>query len=70
MWKQVNGRMEVKKKSLRVLLNKEKRVPVKDYLKPQGRFSKLTDEQISEMQDWVDRRCDRMARRLESEADL
>ncbi|WDN90295.1 pyruvate ferredoxin oxidoreductase beta subunit [Desulfosarcina sp. BuS5] len=70
LWKQVNGRMEVKKKSLRVLLNKDKRVPVKDYLKPQGRFRKLTEEQISEMQDWVDRRCDRMARRFKSESDL
>jgi pyruvate ferredoxin oxidoreductase beta subunit len=70
LWKQVDGRMEVKKKSLRVLFNKDKRVPVKDYLRPQGRFRKLTEEQVTEMQDWVDRRCDRMVRRLKSESDL
>ena len=70
LWKQVNGRMEVKGKSLKAINNKEKRVPVKDYLKPQGRFSKLTEEQISEMQEWVDKRCDRMVRRLQSEVDL
>jgi pyruvate ferredoxin oxidoreductase beta subunit len=69
LWKQVNGRMELKKKSLRAL-DKEKRVPVKEYLLPQGRFSKMTEDQIAELQDWVDMRCDRMARRLQSEIDL
>ena len=36
------------------LLNKEKRKPVREYLKLQGRFRHLTDQDITEIQRWVD----------------
>jgi len=37
----------------RGLIDPSKRVPIKEYLKLQGRFARLTDEQIGALQEWV-----------------
>lgn len=37
------------------LIDKEKRRPVKDYIRLQGRFSHLTEKDIEEIQRWVDK---------------
>ena len=66
MWKQVDGKFTLKKQSAR-LLEKGKRLPVEEYIKPQGRFAKLTKTQVKDLQDWVDQRWDRIARRAKAE---
>ena len=48
-----NGVFKLSPPSAR-LLDKEKRKPVELYLKAQGRFRHLTDEDIAEIQRWVD----------------
>ena len=48
-----NGVFKLSPPSAR-LLDKEKRKPVEAYLKAQGRFRHLTDEDIAEIQRWVD----------------
>jgi len=48
-----NGVFKLSPPSAR-LLDKEKRKPVEVYLKTQGRFRHLTDEDIAEIQRWVD----------------
>jgi len=38
----------------KVTINKKpKMTPVTEYLKPQGRFRHLTEDQIKQIQDWV-----------------
>ena len=46
------------------LLDKKNRKPVIEYLKLQGRFSKLTEEQIKEIQDAIDRMWEEIAARV------
>lgn len=61
LWKQVDGELTVNKRTIRYL-DKKKRLPVKEYLKEQGRFGDLDDSQINDLQEWVDKRCDKLAR--------
>mgnify|MGYP000448042883 CR=1 FL=1 len=49
----------------RALLDKEKRRPVAEYLRMQGRFAHLTNDQIEEIQREVDEEWERIAARLE-----
>ena len=51
----------------RALLDKSKRKPVVEYVKMQGRFATLTDEQIEEMQKAVDEQWERIAELLSKE---
>jgi pyruvate ferredoxin oxidoreductase beta subunit len=37
------------------LVDKSKRKPIEQYLKAQGRFRRMTDEDIDALQSWVDR---------------
>ncbi|MHA1747024.1 MAG: thiamine pyrophosphate-dependent enzyme [Promethearchaeota archaeon] len=53
LWELENGEFRLRGKSKR-LIDKEKRIPVKDYLKKQGRFKLLNDEDFQFLQDWVD----------------
>ncbi len=45
----------------RPLLNKARRKPVELYLRMQGRFSHLSEEDIKKIQEWVDRRWEEVA---------
>ncbi|MFO7558288.1 MAG: thiamine pyrophosphate-dependent enzyme [Desulfobacterales bacterium] len=63
LWKQVDGELIVNKRTQKYL-DKSKRLPVEEYLKEQGRFRKLTKEQINDLQGWVDRRCEKLARSI------
>ncbi|MHA1683986.1 MAG: thiamine pyrophosphate-dependent enzyme [Promethearchaeota archaeon] len=54
LWEQVNGEFTLRGKSRR-LLEKSKRIPVDDYLKKQGRFRKMSEEDIQKIQYWVDK---------------
>ncbi|RJP81938.1 MAG: pyruvate synthase subunit beta [Desulfobacteraceae bacterium] len=63
LWKQVDGELTVNKRTLKYL-DKSKRLPVEAYLNEQGRFGSLRKDQIQDLQDWVDRRCDKLARRV------
>jgi len=51
---------EVEKGELRVTLKPPKRKPVAEYLKVQGRFRHLTDEEIAVIQKMVDEECRRL----------
>jgi pyruvate ferredoxin oxidoreductase beta subunit len=61
LWKQIDGELTINKRTLKYL-DKKKRTPVKEYLKEQGRFGKLVDSQVKDLQAWVDKRCDKLAR--------
>jgi pyruvate ferredoxin oxidoreductase beta subunit len=63
LWKQVDGELIVNKRPLKYL-DKRKRLPVEAYLNEQGRFGDLKKEQIQDLQNWVDRRCDKLARQV------
>lgn len=63
LWKQIDGELIVNKRTKKYL-DKKKRTPVKEYLKEQGRFGKLVDSQVNDLQAWVDKRCDKLARFL------
>ena len=45
-------------------LKKENRTPIKDYVNKQGRFSKISDAEIEELQRWIDLNWDRMEKQL------
>jgi pyruvate ferredoxin oxidoreductase beta subunit len=62
LWKQVDGRLILKKKSQK-LADNNKRLPVEEYLKAQGRFRKLKKNQIEDLQNWVDMRWEQTIRR-------
>lgn len=47
------------------LLDPEKRRPVRDYIRLQGRFAKMTEEQIKVLQDWVDKQWKLIEERLD-----
>jgi pyruvate ferredoxin oxidoreductase beta subunit len=51
---------EVEKGAPTITFKPPKRRPVADYLKLQGRFKHLTDEEIAEIQRMVDERCKRL----------
>ncbi|MBW1893208.1 MAG: pyruvate synthase subunit beta, partial [Deltaproteobacteria bacterium] len=61
LWKQIDGELIVNKRTKKYL-DKKKRLPLKEYLKEQGRFAELTDYQIEDLQAWVDKRCEKLAR--------
>lgn len=63
LWKQVDGELIVNKRTKKYL-DKSKRLPIEEYLKEQGRFGKLNKGQIQDLQDWVDRRCKKLARSI------
>jgi pyruvate ferredoxin oxidoreductase beta subunit len=63
LWKQVNGELIVHKRTQKYL-DKKKRLPVETYLNEQGRFGGLSPDQIQDLQNWVDRRCEKLARQL------
>ena len=51
---------EVDHGSLRITYRPRKRKPVEDYLRLQGRFEGLSDEEIGTLQAWVDERWEHM----------
>ncbi|MHA1594978.1 MAG: pyruvate synthase subunit PorB [Candidatus Baldrarchaeia archaeon] len=51
----------------KALLDPEKRLPVEEYLKLQGRFSHLTREDIEEIQRWVDRQWELISKMVSKE---
>ena len=48
----------------RGLLDPSKRVPIREYLRLQGRFARLTDEQIDALQEWVNKQWEDYRRML------
>jgi pyruvate ferredoxin oxidoreductase beta subunit len=52
---------EIEHGSMKVNYRPEKRKPVEEYLKAQGRFKGLTPENIQALQAWVDKRWEEMA---------
>jgi pyruvate ferredoxin oxidoreductase beta subunit len=58
-----NGKKELSKPSQKYL-EKSKRMPIKDYVKQQGRFNKITDDQIEELQNWVDENWEMLKKEL------
>ncbi|MFX0139243.1 MAG: 3-methyl-2-oxobutanoate dehydrogenase subunit beta [Candidatus Hodarchaeota archaeon] len=44
--------------------DKAKRKPIEEYLKPQGRFNKMSEQDIKNLQAWVDRQWEVMAQKL------
>jgi pyruvate ferredoxin oxidoreductase beta subunit len=63
LWKQVDGELIVNKRTKKYL-DKKKRLPLEAYLGEQGRFGNLNKDQVADLQAWVDRRCDKLARQL------
>lgn len=63
LWEQENGVFSLKKGSRRYL-NKESRIPVKEYLQRQGRFHLASEEEIRGLQNWVDQNWEEVRRRL------
>ena len=52
---------EINQGKLNISINLPKRKSIKDYLVVQNRFHHLTDDDINEIQSWVDRRyCELM----------
>ncbi len=49
-----HGKFRVTGRSLALLKNPELRKPVEEYIKMQGRFAKMTKEDIEKLQKWVD----------------
>ncbi len=47
------------------LLDKEKRKPIEEYIKLQGRFRKISDDEIKQLQAWVDNQWVSLQHRLE-----
>ncbi len=55
LFEAVDGRMEITHRP-------KERIPVQDYLKLQGRFRHMSEEQIRILQNWVDKKWDRDSR--------
>jgi pyruvate ferredoxin oxidoreductase beta subunit len=66
LWEQENGVFSLKKGS-RKYLNKESRISVSEYLRRQGRFSLVSEEEIRRLQDWVDQNWEEIRRRAACE---
>jgi pyruvate ferredoxin oxidoreductase beta subunit len=62
LWEQENGVFRLKKGS-RKYLNRESRIPVGEYLKRQGRFNRVSEEEIHQLQNWVDQNWEEIRRR-------
>ena len=62
LWEQENGAFRLKKGS-RKYLNKESRIPVGEYLRRQGRFNLVSEEEIRKLQEWVDQNWEEIRRR-------
>jgi|SRR5271157_1090366 len=56
-----NGKLRLTGKSAR-LLDKDQRLPVVEYLSEQGRFSKISEQDIQELQTWVDKNWEDLKR--------
>nr|MDO8116755.1 thiamine pyrophosphate-dependent enzyme [Candidatus Sigynarchaeota archaeon] len=65
MWEQENGIFKLKKNSQR-FLEKTNRIPVKEYLKSQGRFKLATEDDIEKIQAWVDNNWEQVKKRIEA----
>ena len=65
MWEQENGVFHLKKNS-RKYLEKTNRIPVREYIKKQGRFKLATDDDIESIQQWVDKNWELVKKRLEA----
>jgi pyruvate ferredoxin oxidoreductase beta subunit len=59
-----NGQVRLTGRS-RILAKNGKRLPVSSFVESQGRFSKITPEQLEALQTWVDRRWDDYVKRAE-----
>ncbi|MHA1269797.1 MAG: 3-methyl-2-oxobutanoate dehydrogenase subunit beta [Candidatus Helarchaeota archaeon] len=59
-----NGKKSISTPSKKYL-DKSKRIPIKDYIKMQGRFNKMTEKDITELQRWVDKNWDDLKKELE-----
>ncbi|MCP4763973.1 MAG: pyruvate synthase subunit beta, partial [archaeon] len=59
----INGKMEVSKPS-KMLLDKNKRKPIEDYLKLQSRFKKINDDGKKEIQNYVNALWDKINERI------
>jgi pyruvate ferredoxin oxidoreductase beta subunit len=66
LWEQENGVFSLKKGSRRYL-NQESRIAVKEYLRRQGRFNRASEEEIRQLQNWVDQNWEEIRRRLACE---
>ena len=66
LWEQENGVFSLKKGS-RKYLNKESRISISEYLRRQGRFSLVSEEEIRRLQDWVDQNWEEIRRRAACE---
>ena len=66
LWEQENGVFSLKKGS-RKYLNKESRISISEYLRRQGRFSLVSEEEIRRLQDWVDQNWEEIRRRMAGE---
>lgn len=66
LWEQENGIFSLKNGS-RKYLDKANRIPVDKYLKSQGRFNLASEEEIGQLQDWVDQNWEEVRRRLTCE---
>lgn len=64
MWEQENGAFSLKKNSKRYL-DKANRIPVRDYIKKQGRFSLATEQDVQKIQDWVDANWELVKKKIE-----
>ncbi|MHA1369596.1 MAG: thiamine pyrophosphate-dependent enzyme [Promethearchaeota archaeon] len=63
LWEQENGVFKLKPRSKKYL-DKSKRIPVKEYIKRQGRFRLVTEKEIQELQHWVDQNWENINRML------
>ncbi|MHA1267581.1 MAG: thiamine pyrophosphate-dependent enzyme [Candidatus Helarchaeota archaeon] len=59
-----NGTMKLSGPS-KNLLEKEKRLPIEEYTKIQGRFKNLTKEELTNLQNWIDQQWEGLKHRLE-----
>jgi pyruvate/2-oxoacid:ferredoxin oxidoreductase beta subunit len=55
------GKLRLTGKSAK-LLDKDQRLPVVEYLSQQGRFNKISEQDIQELQNWVDRNWEELKR--------
>lgn len=56
-----NGKLQLTSAS-KSLIDSERRAPIEDYLKSQGRFEGMTKEEIEELKKWVNHQWDKYLR--------
>ncbi|MHA1129212.1 MAG: 3-methyl-2-oxobutanoate dehydrogenase subunit beta [Candidatus Helarchaeota archaeon] len=59
-----NGKMTLSGPS-KNLMDKEKRKPIEEYIKLQGRFRNISQEEIKKLQEWIDYQWENMRHRLQ-----